>query len=306
MVEKLFSDDINPSDELYRIIRDEERCIKYKSYMENLWEIYHPYADRDFPKQLPQDFHSRFWEMYLTCTLVCNSFKVVPKQTRSQGPDILIDDSLQRIFLEAIAPSEGRNGNPDRVPELQPMKAIVVPDIPIILRYSSAIADKYNKYNTYLKQGIISPSDSYIIALNSCKIDSAIFDQTSTNDFPRIVKAVLPIGNKAVPISKLSGPIVPWHYQCRSNIYRSSGSAVSTNLFLRPEYENLSGILYSRLDIANRPNQMGDDFIFIHNPKSTQNAVPDEYFKLGVEYFVKLGEKDFSISRKDWRQKQTI
>ena len=76
MGEKLFSDDINPSDELYRIIRDENRCANLKSDMENLWGIYHPYADGDFPKQLAQDFHARFWEMYLTCTLIYNSFKV--------------------------------------------------------------------------------------------------------------------------------------------------------------------------------------------------------------------------------------
>ena len=83
MVEKLFSDDINPCDELYRIIRYEDRCLQYKSYMEDLLGIYHQYADRDFPKQSAQDFHARFWEMFLTCTLISKSFKVVPKQTRA-------------------------------------------------------------------------------------------------------------------------------------------------------------------------------------------------------------------------------
>ena len=86
----LFSNVTNPCD-LYRVIRDEGRCSKLKSGIEELWEIYYPYADGDFPKQLSQDFHARYWEMYLTCTLVGNSFNVVPKQGRSEGPDIKIE-----------------------------------------------------------------------------------------------------------------------------------------------------------------------------------------------------------------------
>ncbi len=300
MTEELFIDNIATVDELYRIIRDEERVAGLKSYMENLWETYYPYADRDFPKQLAQDFHARFWEMYLTCTLISMSFNVLPKQTRSQGPDILINESSRRIFLEAITPSEGASNNKDKVQKLiaNTFKAVPVQDIEIILRYAGAISDKYKKYREYLEQGVISSTDSYIIALNSCKIETAIIDMTIPDDLPRIVKAVVPIGYKVVPISStFSGTTVPWHYQYRPNIYRTSGSNVPTDLFLRDDYAGISGILYSHSDVANRR----DDFIFIHNPKSTQNAVPDEYFKFGIEFFIELGQESFSISWRDWR-----
>lgn len=40
MVEKLFSDEVIPSDELYRIYRDEKRLADDKSYIENLWVDY--------------------------------------------------------------------------------------------------------------------------------------------------------------------------------------------------------------------------------------------------------------------------
>ena len=215
MAEHLFVDDINPCDKLYRIIRDEDRCLQYKSYMENLWGIYHQYADRDFPKQLSQDFHARFWEMYLTCTLISKSFKVVPKKTRAQGPDILIDDSSRRIFLEAITPSQGDEDNLDKVPNLSfnTRRAERLPDTEIILRYSGAIADKYKKYNSYLGQRIVSPSDSYVIALNSCKI--GVVAKAETSGLPRIVKSVLPIGNVEVPITRFSGSTVSWRYQYR-------------------------------------------------------------------------------------------
>lgn len=301
MVEKLFSNDINSSEEWYRTIRDDPGVANYKTYMEKLWDTYYPYADKDFPKQLAQDFHARFWEMYLTCTLIYKSFEVAPKQTRSKGPDILIiDDSSRKIFLEAITPSQGADDNPDRVPSLQfntPQASIRGPDKPIILRYSSAIADKYKKYNRYLKQKVISPSDSYIIALNSSKIGIRAKLESGP---PEILKTVLPIGYMEVTINKLSGSTVGWHYQYRQEITRTSGSGVPTDLFLRDDYKGLSGVLFSYVDALNCPNQMGDDFIFIHNPKA-QNAVPHEYFKLGTEYFVELGEAGFSISWKSWK-----
>lgn len=277
MEERLFINAINPSDEYYRMIRDEKRpdVIRLNSYMEDLWQIYYPYADKDFRLNLSYDFHARFWEMYLTCTLINKSFYVVPKLKRAEGPDILIEDSPRRIFLEAVAPSEGCADNPDKVPKLKSNEATIVPDTEITLRYSGSIADKYKKYHTYLNQSIISPSDSYIIALNSCKIATAVVDKITTTDIPRIMKAVLPIGGKQVSVSKLSGPEVNWRYQYRPNLYRKrSGSVVPTDLFLRPEYNGLSGVLYSRSDVANLPNRMGDDLIFIHNPKSIKNEIP--------------------------------
>jgi len=299
MTEGLFIDNIHPSDDLYIVIRDEDRCIEYKHYLENLWKIYYPYADKDFPQQLARDFHARFWEMYLTCTLLNNSFQVVPKQRRSKGPDILIDDSIKRIFIEAVTPSRGAGTNPDRVTPLPYGKARTIPNTEIILRYSSAIADKYKKYIDYLEDGLVSTSDSYIIALNSCKI--GIEAKGESSGLPRIVKAVLPVGDKVVTISEFSGPIVPWRYQYRPVIQRSRGGSVPSDLFLSDEYKGLSGILYAHSDVANRPNQAGEEFIFIHNPKTKQNPVPHDYFKLGIEYYVELDEDAFSISWKDWR-----
>lgn len=299
MTEELFIHEIDIADELYRIIRDEERCADLKSYMESLWEIYSPYADGDFRQQVAQDFHARFWEMYLTCKLISMSFNIAPKQTGSQGPDILIDELPRRIFLEAITPSRGVSINPDKVEEFKvnTFVAVPVPDIEMILRYAGAISDKYKKYCEYLEQGIISPTDSYVIALNSCKIPNAIIDMTIPDDLPRIVKTVVPIGYKEVTIgSTSSGATVPWRYQYRPNVYRSSGSSVPTDLFLRDEFAGISGVMYSHSDVANRR----DGFVFIHNPKS-KNAIPKGHFKFGIEFFIELGQESFSISWEDWR-----
>lgn len=301
MGEKLFSDDINSSEGWYRTIRDDPRCANCKTYMEKLWDIYHPYADKDSPKKLVEDFHARFWEMYLTCTLIYNSFNVSQKRTGAKGPDILINDSSRRVFLEAVTSLQGADDNLDKVPSLKfnTPQNITDPDKPIILRYTNAIDVKYKKYNCYLKQGIVSPSDSYIIALNSSKIG---IRAKLESDLPLIVKTVLPIGYATRTINEFPESTGRWHYQYRPNIPRSkSGSDVATDLFLRDEYAGISGVLFSYVDALNCPNQMGDDFIFIHNPKSTKNAVPDGYFKLGAEYFVNMEKDGFSISLKSWK-----
>jgi type I restriction enzyme S subunit len=185
MAEELFINEITNEDKLYRFYRDEDRVSELKSYMENLWKIYCPYADRDFRQQLTQDFHARFWEMYLTCTLVNKSFNVVSKQTRAKGPDIKIDHASTTIWVEAVLPTSGDPSKPDSVPNLQIGVAQQVPDDQIILRYRNAIDDKYfNKYRKYL-QDIITDKDCYVIALNGCKI------RHGDREPPRIVRSVL-------------------------------------------------------------------------------------------------------------------
>jgi type I restriction enzyme S subunit len=303
MTEKLFIDTVVPSDETYRIVRDEERGEKYKSNMEGLWKIYRPYADDDYREQLAQDFHGRFWEMYLTCTLIEKSYGVVPKRTRSLGPDVLIEDSSRRIFVEAVTPSAGDDTNPDQVPEFKAntFRAERVPDDQITLRYCGSISDKYKKYESYVEKGIISPSDLYIVALNSCKIRVGTIDSRDEGDLPRIVRAVLPVGPLQATIGTSPNPTVQWQYQYRPSLSRAGGSTVPTDQFMKEEYAGMSGILYSHSDFANRPDQVGDDFIFLHNPQSARNSIPERYFRMGVEYLVRLEGDHLSISRNEWR-----
>ena len=316
MVENLFKYDIKCTDETYRIIRDEDRLKDYKSYLESLWQTYYRYSDNDFPMKLAHDFDAHFWEMHLTCNLISKSFPVVPKK-ESKGPDILITDSIRRIFIEVVTCDEGALTNPDRVPErpvyiintIRTAKAFPFPENEILLRYTGKILDKYKQYIAYLEKGIVSASDSYIIALNSCKIRQAILgDGIGGSALPLIVKAVLPIGHKAVTISKLSGSALDWHYQYRPNILRSSGSDVNPDLFLRDEYNGISGVLYSNTHVWNIFSSRikhGDDIIFIHNPKA-MNSIPNDYFRFGIEYIIKANDACFSIRINDWRETDCV
>lgn len=289
MVEKLFSDDINHSDELYRIIRDESRCAHYKSYMEKLWDTYHSYADKDFPKQLAQDFHARFWEMYLTCTLIHNSFNVVPKQTRAKGPDIKTDHASTTIWVEAVIPTSGDPSKPDSVPNLQMGVAQQVPDDQIILRYRSAIHDKYfNKYCKYLEDKIITDTDCYIIALNGCKI------RHGDREPPRIVRSVLPFGWEVVTVDTSSHKVVNRGYQYRSSLRKASGSQVDTDIFTKPEYQHISAVMFSNVDVANPTSVMGEDFIIVRNSLAPRQ-LPDDFPEVGWEYKAEFSQSEITL-----------
>ena len=291
MVERLFIDDITSSDELYRIIRDEERCAKPKSDMENLWGTYHPYADGDFPKQLAQDFHARFWEMYLTCTLIYNSFKVLPKQTRAKGPDIKIDHASTTIWVEAVIPTSGDPSKPDSVPNLQMGVAQQVPDDQIILRYRSVIRDKYWKY---LEDKNITDKDCYIIALNGCKI------RHGDREPPRIVRSVLPFGWDVVTVDTSSHKVVNRGYQYRSSLRKASGSPVDTDIFTKPEYQHISAVMFSNVDVANPTSVMGEDFIIVRNPLASRQ-LPDDFPKVGREYQAELSQSEITLSSRNLR-----
>jgi len=59
-------------------------------------------------------------------------------------------------------------------------------------------------------------------------------------------------------------------YQFRGHLQKKSGTNISTRIFQNPAYSFISGILYSKVDLWNKPTSLGDDFIFLHNPLASQ------------------------------------
>ena len=293
MADELFIDNIKSCDELYLLVRDEERCIKYKIYMQNLWDIYQPFADKDFPKQLSQDLHARFWEMYLTCTLIDNSFTVVPKQTRAKGPDIRIEHTSTTIWVESAVPTSGDLSKPDSVPNLQMDIAQKVPDDQIVLRYLSVIKDKYKKYHKYLKDETITDKDCYVIALNGCKT------RHGDSGLPRIVRSVLPFGPEVFTINTRS-KAESWGYQYRPSLKKASGCGVDTDIFTRQEYQYISAVMFSKVDVFNMTSIMGEDFIIVRNPLAVIQ-LPDDFPKVGLEYKAELSQSRPTLSYRKLR-----
>lgn len=70
--------------------------------------------------------------------------------------------SIPKIWIEAVAPSAGQDNLPDSVPPVNYAQMPEYPSEQIILRYRTAIREKYdNKYYHYRKDGIRSAQIEY-------------------------------------------------------------------------------------------------------------------------------------------------
>jgi hypothetical protein len=106
-----------------------------REFVENLWGEYREFADKDFAQKIPLEFHNRFWEMYLTCSLKRLGKDILPK-TRMEGPDIEINNSGSRIWVEAVAASPGTEPNKISILEAD-QQWFRVPEDQIVLRYTA-------------------------------------------------------------------------------------------------------------------------------------------------------------------------
>jgi hypothetical protein len=81
-------------------------------HCEYLWQFFERHADKDFRSELRSQFDQRYWEMYLTTSLILAGCQVTcPKP----GPDVGIIYKGQRIWFEATSPNCGQPGKPDYI-----------------------------------------------------------------------------------------------------------------------------------------------------------------------------------------------
>ncbi len=281
MDNSLFSGPSGSPESFYESLRNGHHEIdaRIRVFVDHMWGVYQPYADRNFATELRRDFHARFWEMYLTYILLSHGYRI---HCHKPGPDILVNSESSRIWIEAVAPSQGSDGSKDHVPDMVTDRIEVqhYPEREIILRYRAAIYEKFhNKYLHYVETGIVEKSDPFIIAINSAKMRFAMPGLTP----PDIVRAVFPIGHLQVHIDCSTLEITGMHHQYRPEIRKNSGSPVSTEVFLIEEYTPITGIMFSHCSAANCLHPRGEEFMFIHNPIA-KNPIPRGFFAFGVEY----------------------
>ena len=201
------------------------------------------------------------------------------------GPDVcLINKSdYEAVWLEAIAPNEGTGNDRVPVPKIKQGKVSVnrVPGEKIILRFRSAIFDKHQKYLDYVQNGAVKCGDSFVIALNGRRVPYSYLE----TEIPYVIQAVLPLGNETWTIDFKKNEMVDQRFEYRPAIVKTTGASISTRIFLDEEYSGISGILYSNSDLFNHPTSIGQDFLFVHNPKA-QNPLRRGWLSFGTEYWV--------------------
>ena len=199
------------------------------------------------------------------------------------GPDVGIRYRGCRIWFEATSPVRGLEGHPDQVPDLKVVAAgeepifQTIPNEQMVLRYINSISEKQRQHSSWLASGIVAPEDAFVVAINPKRLRHEIAD----TDPPRILQAAYPVGSPYVALDPSTGTAVDAGYQFRDKIRKSSGAEVSTGVFLLDEYASLSGLLCSRVDVANQPEKMGSDFQLVENCKA-KAPLPDIFRLKGV------------------------
>ena len=116
-----------------------------RAFAESLWDRFRRLADPHFLTEIRRNFHSRFWEMYLTCALQdFASQQGLVLSCPKPGPDILLERDGRRLWVEAVAATDGIPGRLDSVVEPNPDGSGRIPEEKIVLRYANAISEKYN------------------------------------------------------------------------------------------------------------------------------------------------------------------
>jgi hypothetical protein len=268
-----------------------------RAFAEQLWARYFPYADENFLIEIRRDFHARFWEMYLTCALLLSG----PQRGYSvscpkPGPDILLVHGGHRIWIEAVAATDGDPGKADSVIEPNKGHPYRVPDEKIILRYTNAIAEKHRKYLEYRKKNIVAEDDSYVVAVNGYPLSYRWAD----GEMPRVLKSVFPIGALQFLIDKDTSKITGARHQFRPMIFKSTGSGVSTEFFVNEQYSGISAILHSYANACMTSPSLGIDFLVAHNPLASR-PVPHGLIVAGRECRVEPADGRHDLICQDTR-----
>ncbi len=264
---KLFTNCNDAQDVAYKNIclekSEKQRKIKY--FCESLWRKFNIYADNHFLSQIKRNFYNRYWEMYLTVTILEWGYTI---ESNSEGPDVLIKNKMNKIWIEAV--TSGNGDTKDSVPKVKMNITQVIPEEQMILRLRNSIEEKSKVYKKYIKDLIIEDKEPFVIALNGAKLNFMTDD-----DIPYILKALLPIGNY---YSNFKNETLSIGF--RDKIVKKNGAEISTNIFFDDKYKHISAILYSNVNAYDFDKDLGSDFILIHNPKAI-NPLPIDILKKG-------------------------
>ena len=268
MGESLFDVTVQSSASTWEKLKTSEnpKVCKIRQKLECLWNTYQPYADLNFRQEFAKHPHQRFWEMLLCCRLLAWGKNVIPKKYRpQQGPDILVRDAEQQIWIEAVTPTVGQPGKLDTVPGLRvDDDAHAVPDSQLLLRIAQVLEEKRKKFSSYLDNSIVDPNDLCIIAVNGG-------DQGGFGGFDSVFEPAV-YQNRI----KTSGDEF-WRWDTPCLVQKSNNALVQASVFVTAGYKGIAGAMFSPSMIGNLANSK-IEIQYFPNPNSirriTTNWVP--------------------------------
>ena len=250
-----------------------------REFIEALWRDCAAFVDPNTLQRATQHMPTVFWELYLAHTLKHSGISIQPQartKKNRKGPDLFATNP--DVWIEAVMPGLGTG--PDAM-EYPPMG--VAYDIPVesfILRLRSAFETKARGMMEYIKAGMIQPGQATVIAISGAVLPTSIGE----GPVPRILKAILGVGNLVLHIAPSTGQFVSQSVEHHDKVEKKSGTVIKTDPFLDPAYSHISAVAYSASCWVTHPTTPGIEFMFIHN----ENAIvklPHGWLEVGDEYW---------------------
>lgn len=273
----LFLEKNSNESELYALIRDSKSSLK--NLFDEFWQRYEPYSDNSFQIKLQNEFHQRWWEMYLGIGLLNLNLNLIPSR-KEEGPDYEVKLSDKTLWIEAVAPKRG-NGD-DFLPEMQ-FSVQNPPEKEYLLRLTSGLNVKQKKINSY-KEDFNLDNDDFIMAISSCELSR----YGSLMDYPVSVMLKVLAGAKNLVLNE-NGNFVSY----RPSVTKNSGEPIVTNWFNHEGFKEISAVLYSNCEIKKSQNKPEESFQLFLNP-SVENDYLFELFK-GIDIWYNSTQNDENI-----------
>ena len=282
------------TDVCYRnLMGDAEWAVSARSYFENLIDISEDILDKKFLKEMKDNVHGCFAEVYLAA--VCRErLKLKLSHPSDEGLDFYIDDF--NCWVECVAPKPGKLGNVNSIPESKVGMVRCFPERQFLLRMASVFIDKAKKIEKDLKKEKLREngikSDQPVVMFISA---GALEDGCAFYRYPKLFDVLLGIGEMSIHIDIESSRVTGVTAKTRDFIEKTGKDNFNVGYFFNNEYSHISAVIYSWANFANplEPEHLGRDFYLIHNP-CAKNKLPLGAFQCGKEYIV---ETDGGIDR---------
>ena len=211
------------------------RYRQAREICEHMWSLFQPYADNNFLAEFPLRTHQRWFEMYLTASMIEAQLNV--QSHKPPGPDVLVKVNNRRNWIEATCATSGDPSKPDSIPPQVPGRASWEPVDQYVLRIRNSLDEKEEKYEKYIKKRIVGQRDITIIALNVFQIDGPgpYIDS-------HMKWALYGIGYPTITRSRSTRELVGIGHQSETVVQKSRGAAVNVRPFCDGSMPRISAV----------------------------------------------------------------
>lgn len=248
-------------------------------------------ADPKFVSELTSGSDQKFWACVSEALVAdrCRDKEFGTRINRGVGPDFLVMNGTQRVWIEVVCPEP--MGIP--IDWLDPTSGSRVgfPYEKILLRWTSAIKAKAEaligsadgKQVGYANSGLVAPGDAYVIAVNACRLRGGQFPALfGISQFPFAAEVAFAIGPYQIRIDRETLREIDRGHQHRPYVLNKNKAEVPAYTFLDPRFSRISAIWAVDLDGGSAIGN-SEPMIVVHNPNAT-NRIPLGFLPADDEY----------------------